>query len=441
MGQWSVASGQYNHCDVSITTPNLTTDHFYRLSRKLFWCSCGLINEAGFVRLFMKFQRFLPVFLVFTCLTAVVYAASSPTTLPPPVLPKQFAGWEMQGNAQTSMDPAAADPTKAGVLKEYRFTDFTAATYTREDGRTLKIRAARFADASGAFGAYTFYLRPEMTRENFGDQGVSIGDRALFYRGHILIDAQFSQETPMSAAELRELAGALPRPGGSSGNLPTFIEFLPRRDYVANTQKYVMGPLALAELEPPVSADLVDFGASAEASLAHYTTSSGEATLMLISYPTPQLAADHLKKIDTAHQLAQPQAGIATVSGSGTFFDKRTGPIVAIAAGGISDSDAKALLGKVNYEATVTWNTPTEDGQVRDLYKLILNIVVLCAILAGLAIIAGVAFGGFRILMKRLYPDKVFDRPEQMEFISLHLTETAVKGMAQGGTEETGEVR
>jgi len=59
--------------------------------------------------------------------------------------------------------------------------------------------------------------------------------------------------------------------------------------------------------------------------------------------------------------------------------------------------------------------------------------VVLCAILAGLAIIAGVAFGGFRILMKRFYPDKVFDRPEQMEFISLHLTETAVKGAVPRG--------
>ncbi len=35
--------------------------------------------------------------------------------------------------------------------------------------------------------------------------------------------------------------------------------------------------------------------------------------------------------------------------------------------------------------------------------------------------------------MKRYYPDKVFDRPEQMEFISLHLTETAVKGSTQTG--------
>jgi hypothetical protein len=37
--------------------------------------------------------------------------------------------------------------------------------------------------------------------------------------------------------------------------------------------------------------------------------------------------------------------------------------------------------------------------------------------------------------MKRLYPDKIFDRPEQMEFISLHLTETVVKGLPPTGSE------
>ncbi len=347
----------------------------------------------------------------------------------------------MQGSAHTSSDPAAADSTNAAVLKEYRFGDFASATYTRDDGRTLKVRAARFADASGAFGAYTFYLQPEMNKEQIGDQAASQGDRVLFYRGHVLVDAHFSQETPMSAAELRELAGTLPRPGGSSSNLPSFIQFLPRRGYVPNTQKYVMGPAALAAIESPVSADLVDFGASSEVSVAHYTTSSGEATLTLISYPTPQLAAEHRRRINAAHQVAQPQAGESTITCSSDFCDKRTGPIVAIAAGGISDGDAKSLLSMVNYEANVTWNTPTGDTQVRDLYMLILNIVILCAILAGLAIVAGVAFGGIRILMKRFYPDKIFDRPEQMEFISLHLTETVVKGTSEKAPDVGREAR
>ena len=381
----------------------------------------------------MKFLRFLPFFVVFGGLVSMVFAGNPPQTQSPAILPQDFAGWQLSGTVKTSADPAVADSSNAGVLQEYRFTDLASATYTRDDGRTLKIRAARFADASGAFGAYTFYLQPSMTKEQIGDQGASLGDRVLFYRGHVLIDAQFSQESAMSGAELRELAGTLPRPSGNSGNLPSFIQFLPQRDYIANTQKYVMGPMALAEIAPPIPADQVDFATSAEVSLAHYQTSSGEATLMLISYPTPQIAADHLRKIDAAHHLAQqPSAGISTIEGSGTFFDKRTGPIVAIAAGGISDSDAKSLLGRVNYEASVTWNTASESTQVHDLYMLILNIVVLCAILAGLAIIAGVAFGGIRILMKRFYPDKVFDRPEQMEFISLHLTETVVAGKVVG---------
>jgi hypothetical protein len=387
----------------------------------------------------MRFPRFLYVLVVFGCLPGVLLAANPPAGQAPAVLPQTFGGWQMQGAPHTSTDPAAADATNAEVLKEYRFSDLASATFTRDDGRTLKIRAARFADASGAFGAYTFYLQPNMTTEKIGDQGASLGDRVLFYRGHILVDAQFSQETPMSGAELRELAGTLPRPTGSLANLPSFIAFLPHRDQLANTQKYVMGPIALGALAAPVSADQVDFGASSEVSLARYNTPSGEATLMLISYPTPQLAADHLRRLDTAHQVAaQPQSGVSTIGGSGTFFDKRTGPIIAIATGGISDSDAKSLLGLVNYEASVTWNTPSDNAQVHDLYMLILNIVVLCAILAGLAIIAGVAFGGIRILLKRMYPDKVFDRPEQMEFISLHLTETVVKGLPQNGPEGAG---
>ena len=386
----------------------------------------------------MRFSRSFYVFLVVLGLLGFALAANPPQSQAPAILPQQFGGWQIQGAAQNSTDPVAADPANAAVLKEYGFSDLSKATYIRDDGRTLTIRAARFADASGAFGAYTFYLQPEMRKEDIGDQAASLGNRVLFYRGHILIDAQFTQESAMSGAELRELAGMLPRPTGNSGNLPSFIGFLPRRDYVANTQKYVMGPTALATLQPPVSADLVDFGASAEVSTAHYNTPSGDAELMLISYPTPQLAAEHLRKIDASHQLAQPQAGVSTVAGSGTFYDKRSGPLVAIATGNISASDAKSLLNNVNYEATVTWNTASESAEVRSLYMLLLNIVVLCAILAGLAIIAGVAFGGFRIFMKRLYPDRIFDRPEQMEFISLHLTETVVKGASENSPDAPG---
>ena len=247
------------------------------------------------MRSIFRSPRFAYLLVLFTAVWAafpsVTFAANPASTAAPALLPRQFGGWEMQGSPRTSTDPAAADSTNSQVLKEYGFNDFAFATYTREDGRTLKVRAARFSDASGAFGAYTFYLQPNMTKEDYGDQGSSLGDRALFYRGHVLIDAQFSQESPMSGEQLRELAGMLPRPVGNNANLPTFIEFLPHRDYIANTQKYIMGPVALNAVAAPVSADLANFGASSEVTIARYNTPSGEATLTLISYPTPQLAA------------------------------------------------------------------------------------------------------------------------------------------------------
>jgi hypothetical protein len=387
----------------------------------------------------MSFSRSARVVISLACLLAMAVAADQPTAQKPArsveqapaILPQQFEGWQMQGAASLSTDPAAADPANGAVLKEYGFSDLALATYKRDDGRTLKIRAARFADASGAFGAYTFYLQPQMTpdttkkEDKIGDRAAFLGQRVLFYQGNVLVDAQFSQESAMSGSQMRVLARALPRPSGNLANLPTFIEFMPRQGYVPNTQKYVMGPAALKALAAPVSADLVDFNTSSEVTLGRYSTPSGEATLMLISYPTPKLAADHLRRIEAARQT-QPQAGASNAESAGSFVDKRTGPIIAIASGGVSDDDAKSLLGLVNYEATVTWNTPSDNPQARELYSLILNIVVLCGILGGLAVVAGVAFGGIRILMKRCYPDKVFDRPEQMEFISLRLTETIV---------------
>ncbi|MGA8869449.1 MAG: DUF6599 family protein [Candidatus Sulfotelmatobacter sp.] len=344
------------------------------------------------------------------------------------LLPAQFGGWQRRGTLQASKDAAAADPANAAVLKEYGFTDLETCSYTRDDGRTLKIRAARFADASGAFGAYTFYLQPEMAREEIGDQGASLGPRILFYRGQVVVDAVFSQLTVMSAAELRELAGMLPRPGGNAGALPPVLAFMPHHGYVGNTEKYAEGPLALGAISSPLPRDLVDFSADPHVAMGQYTTPSGAATLMLIYYPTPQLAAEHLRRIDAAHHAAQPQPGIEGVENVGPFFDKRTGPIVAIAAGPVSESDARMLLGAVNYDARVTWNENTYFDKKNNIANFLVNLVILCMILGGLSVVAGVAFGGVRVLVKRILPGKVFDRPEQMEFISLHLAETMAQG-------------
>src|SRR5258708_40362466 len=66
------------------------------------------------------------------------------------ILPDNFGGGALSPPPRLSKDPPAPDPTHADLLKEDRFTDLERATYTRDDGRTLPIQAARFEKANGA---------------------------------------------------------------------------------------------------------------------------------------------------------------------------------------------------------------------------------------------------------------------------------------------------
>ena len=341
----------------------------------------------------------------------------------PAVLPRDFAGWHMQGTARASRDAGVADPAYPSLLKEYGFTDLETANYRRDDGRTLAIKAARFENTSGAVGAYTFYRQAEMQKEQIGDWGSSFNQRILFFRGNVLIDAVFDRVTAMSAAELRQLAGFLPRPTGSTANMPPILAYMPSAGRIKNTEKYVMGPLALSQVSSPIPVPLVDFAAGAEVVLAKYYSAGGDAILMVINYPTPQIATEHMRRIDATEGNTQQSPGVASIVDVGPFFDKRSGPLLVIASGPISQTEARSLLGSVNYDADVTWNENTFSDKKNNLANLLVNIIILCAILIGLALVAGVAFGGLRIAMKRLLPDRIFDRPEEMEFISLHLEE------------------
>jgi hypothetical protein len=347
--------------------------------------------------------------LILLLLTAVAFAAEAPS-----LLPAQFSGWEKNAVSQASKDPAVADPAFAPLLKEYGFTNYELATYTRP-GRKLTVKAARFNDASGAYGAFTFYKAPEMQSEKIGDQGSSANERVLFYRGNILVQALFDRVTAMSAAELRELAAALPLPSGSARNLPSLPTYLPRESYVKNSAKYVMGPVGLNNLESPVPASVVGFDQGAEVAIGKYSSSGGTATIELISYPTPQIAGDRLRAIEALQRQG--------ATSSANFQVKRTGPIVAVIGGDMSANEAKALLTAINYEADVTWNENTFLGKRDNIGNLLVAVIVLTGIILLFALALGLAFGGMRILLKRLFPNRFFDRQEDVEIIRLRLSD------------------
>jgi hypothetical protein len=351
-------------------------------------------------------------FVVF-CLVLISVVASA-ADQKPASLPKVFAGWQLQ-SSEISTSPAKADPAYGDLLKEDGLSSVETAQYSKP-GRSMTVKAARFNDASGAYSAYLFYRAPQMAAEDIGDQAASNNERVLFRKGNVLVDVKLDKVTPMSAGELRELASDFSSNGGSSANLPTIPNYLPKQGLVENSLKYVSGPVGLARIDSPLNAGIVDFATGAEVASADYNTAEGTARLTLISYPTPAVAAEKLKAIEAWHPM-----NVAGSNNGSTVYSKRTGPVVAVLTGSISREEAKTLLASVNYDADVTWNQNTHFDRNNNLGSLLVNIIVLIAIITGLAIVAGIAFGGVRVVLKRLFPDRVFDRSQDVEIIRLNI--------------------
>jgi hypothetical protein len=377
------------------------------------------------------FPRTLTRLFVVTCAASLScgMASAKTETKPPPtpqLLPADFAGWHLGAPAASSTAPEAADAANADLLKEDGFAQFASAGYVR-NGDKLSVRAIRFDDASGAYAAYTYYRRPGLPKQEVGYGGVFDGTRVLFWQGAIVVDATFDHLTGMSAAELRELAGSLPRAAGGAGVPPPLPGYLPQTALDAQSTRYALGPIGYVRGGGVLPPSLVDFGRSAEVLTAQYSGRDGQGTLTLIDYPTPQLAADRARAV-AAFLAAGDSPGAqwpSQLAGSlpAALQSRRSGPLLAVSSGSFSADAARKLLSEVNYSADVTWDHP--QGAVSEVSKtarLLIGIVTLTAILGGAALLMGIFFGGGRALYRRLR-GKPASTLADAEFISLHLRE------------------
>jgi hypothetical protein len=343
---------------------------------------------------------------------------------PPPLLPTDFAGWTLSGAVQDSAAPEAADAANAAVLKEYGFQQFVTAHYVNGDNK-LNIRAIRFQDASGAFGAFTFFRRPGSLTEQIGRSAAWDGSHVLFWNGATLVDATLDKVTPMTGSELRELAKTLPQPPGSANVAPPLPGYLPRQDLDPNLTHYALGPEAYARSGGVLPAALVDFALSAEAVTSNYSSRDGDGQITLLIYPTPQMAAARLRDIDAFLKAGNtkstwPQA--LAESRPDSLLTRRSGPIIAVTSGSLPPATAHKLINQVNYQADVVWNNP--QGYISDgskVARLILGIFALTGILGGAAILLGLFLGGGRALYRVLRGKPASAFQEETEFIRLNL--------------------
>ncbi len=360
--------------------------------------------------------------------TAAEKKSATTIVLPPSpkaLLPDAFDGWVLAEPSKVITDPAQADSANVAALKEYGFSSGLLANYKRE-GETLAMRAYLFGDTSGAYGAYSFYRQNGWPKESIGSGAASNHNRVLFWQGTTLVDATFSKIGPMSGGELREVARQLPIPTGSQAVPPPILQSLPQASIDGQTTHYAMGPAGYAGAGGVLPPSLVDFDKGAETVTADYTLTSGPATLTIIDYPTPQIAAAQETAI-RAYLKAGSQAQPAwpkplTDSDVASLEVRHSGPLVIVVSGDAIPEESHRLLESVHFETDLMSVPQPVESEVMKTGKLLLGIAALCIIGGGAAILLGGFFGGGRALY-RIARGKPASSVYDEEFIHLDLQE------------------
>lgn len=334
------------------------------------------------------------------------------------LLPARFSGWVEQGAPTTGTAASVADPANAGALSEYGLLSFADATYGHGIA-TAHVRALRFADATGAYGAFTFYRKSGMGPVEIGGEGARNAHEVVFWSGTTVVEATFGPSDSLPNSSLKELAAELPHAMGSTGVVPSLPSYLPP-GFAPSTVHYAIGPTAYSLRGGILPLGAIDFSHDAEVVSAHYATKGGQGMLTLIEYPTPQISIQAEKALNALLKGARP----AALKGSSplSLAVRRSGPIVAVTSGGFSAPEAQALLEKVKYHAEVTWSRPQSgESEVKRAAEMLIGIAYLTVILIVCALVIAAFLGGGRVLW-RVARGKPMSSVYEEDFISLNLS-------------------
>jgi hypothetical protein len=338
-----------------------------------------------------------------------------------PLLPGQFGAWQSPGPSQILKIQDLGAPWASGtigerILKEAGVLKIEERTYQNAEG-SITLRAYLLPDPSSAFELYTYLLAPGMRDIGIGENSAGGANDGRFLVGNIVVES--SLPSSVRPEELRSAFVVLQAKANRTP-LPPLQSYLPAHSRINGSEKYALGPqafqAALASLDQVAYADIsrvVGFESGAEAILARFESGHNGGVLLLIEYPTPQLAEQHLHHLQAALPVAAKQAGVRI---------ERKASLLALVLSSDSEAFANKLRQDVNYETQITWNEGSHVATEPPMVVMIIKIFTYTGLFLAVATGLGLLFGILRVFIKRYFPGKVFDRPEDVEILQMGLS-------------------
>ncbi len=354
--------------------------------------------------------RRLLLFLFLTCSLPLAAAQKDYVTslLAPPK-------WQLTASSQVSLQDLAKWGENPAVDQEFGAASAVQRTYQKGD-ITATAYFEKAADASSAYGLFTFYQDPAMHPARDVQLAVVGRAGALLARGLYFIRVIRPSNPGFSEQDLRELLTTIAGSRLSAENVDSLPAPLPRRGMIPGTQRYILGPEAAKSLLPSFPVNLIGFEDGVEAHLGIYRAGRGRLTLLAISYPTPQLARLRYHAIASALRVNQ-------LLGPRSVYGRQKGSYAILVLDAGSRQAADQFLSQLNVSQTVTYSphSPPGSSEARQLVLMVLGDLELVFIVAVCGLISGVTVFLCKLLIMRVFPHWALARARDRELIRLKL--------------------
>ena len=327
---------------------------------------------------------------------------------PTPLLPATLGGLHREAEGDVGDGLGAVDAADAPVMTEDGLRRFARSVYAATNEKNAlpqgSVAVYKFVDASGAVAAFDYFRRPGMRPEKVGDGAVSNGDELLLRSGANVVVGHFKLDHAAMLALTKELIDHLPKVGGPAATAPPLLELLPAKGLDADSLRYALGPMGYQAMGGVLPAEIVGFEKSAETVTAKY---KGGGVLTLLLYPTPEIAGEHERAIESLSRQRRAPAG--------TVKMRREGTLLVLTSGAWTEDEAQKTVDGIHLRSEVTWNKPVPldyETEVRKTFSLLVSITIFCCLAFLAAIVLALFLGGGRAMIRVMQGKPAATEPE-----------------------------
>jgi len=252
------------------------------------------------------------------------------------------------------------------------------------------VTVYQFDDATGAYAAYSYLKKSSADHVMLSGVSVVVSNLKLYPESQ--------------AALLKTVQVGLPKIGGTKGLPPLLPTYLPAQGLKRETVKYALGPVGYQAIGGALPPEIIGFDKAAEVVTAKY---EGKGTLTMLLYPTPQIAGDHGRQIETEMNREGASAGTVKL--------RREGPLVLLTTGAWKLTEAQEIVENIHLRNEVTWNKPMPPefhSEVRKTVSLLTSILIFCGLGALAAVVIALFLGGARAAIRVMQGKPAATEPE-----------------------------